>query len=140
LDRVARRETVVARFVQARPGDRQRRRDEHAVLVLLQQVLRLLVGVRRVVDHVDAVPNAHLDRLGASRMRGDAAVLLSRDLAYGGGLVVCNWRAGATTSPDISGRAEVIAGADASPDGTIFSTSTPSRQASRAARRNSAGP
>src|SRR6476620_9550261 len=46
----------------------------------------------------------------------------------------------ATSSSVISVRADGTAGVDVSPDGTIFRTSTPSRHASRAARRNSTGP
>ncbi len=131
LDRVARRQAVLARLVQARPRDRQRRRDEHAVLVRLQQVRRLLVGVRRVIDHVDAVAHAHLapTRRCAHARRRALPLLVARPRTR---------RRPRRRSSACC--AEGIAGVDVSPDGTIFSTSTPSRQASRAARRNSTGP
>jgi hypothetical protein len=47
-------------------------RDEVLLLVLLEQVERLLVGEAGVVDHLDAVTAAALDRIARARVRRDA--------------------------------------------------------------------
>ena len=62
------------------PGDAGR--DEVLVLVRLEHVERLLVGEAGVVDDLDAVADALLDRLAGARMRGDALAAHLR-LAHG---------------------------------------------------------
>ena len=51
---------------------RKSRRDEVLVLVGFQHVERFFVGKARVIDHLDAMADALLDRFGRARVRCDA--------------------------------------------------------------------
>ncbi len=66
------RQAVLRGVVAGVDQPRQAGRDEVLELVLLQQVERLLVGKAGVVDHLDALLDALLDRPGGARMRRDA--------------------------------------------------------------------
>ena len=75
-------------LVQGRDEPVDARRHEDRVLDALEHVLTLGVGERGVVDDVDAMPHAHLHRLGAASVGADALAAAVRLGDRGGDLLV----------------------------------------------------
>lgn len=60
------------------------RADEYPVLRLFQRLKRSIVQQRRMVDHVDAVAQAHPHGFGTARVGGKALAMGVRNVAYRG--------------------------------------------------------
>ena len=121
---------AAALAARGRVHDADGRRDEDLVLARLQHVERFLVAERGVIDHVDAVLQAQLDaRAPSARARRPLAARL-RPTSH----------TAAISASFITVSARAANGMNSSPDGLIFSVSTPSRHISRAVRRNSSAP
>jgi len=73
-------------LVQRRVKVAEHRCDEHSSVLRFELVAGLLVQQRGVVDHVDAMAQAHLHRFRAARMRGNALAVRLRHVAYRGDL------------------------------------------------------
>ena len=89
-DRLRTRDAVRLGLVQHRVEDRDARRDEVPVLVRLEHVERLVVDEARVVDDLDAVPHALLDRCARARVRRDALAAHLRLADRDGDLLVAH--------------------------------------------------
>lgn len=76
------RDAVFLAILQAPIGQPHGRSDEYAVLACFQHVRSLLISKGGVIDHLDAVPDAHLHRVGRSRMGRHHPVSLARDLTH----------------------------------------------------------